>query len=177
MLAVTGVILIAFFFSPQRVTMRFMGRLAGGHIWSAQRMTLERNFGLDRRARALYRPIFGSIRFGVSYVERSGSVARVGVAVQMTDMVYVMNEVSAEVTRIMLSTGPRQTRQELFYTTLRHRLREPDLPTLNFSATAQLVRVRGWWRIDMRGSRGLADAITGGMGGILGYESHTLLLR
>ena len=173
-LSMTVLMLVTFyscsgFFSPERVTMRFLGRLSSGNIRAAERLTLERSLNLDRRASALYRPLFGSIRFGISDVVVEGGVARVDIAVQAIDLNWLMNDVSAEVTRIMLTAGPQRTSRELFYILLQDRLRSPDLPTFNFSATARLVRVGGRWRIDLRGSEGLADAITGGMGAIIGH--------
>ena len=158
------------FFSPERVTIRFLNRLSNGNIWAAERLLLERTLNLDRRSAAIYRPLFRTMRFGVVDSQTHGGIARVGVGVQTVDLELLMVEVSSEVTRIILTAGPQRTSRELFYIILQDRLREPDtLPMFNFSGTAQLVRVRGVWRIDLRGSDGLADAITGGMGGIIGY--------
>jgi len=175
-LVLVGLLLVTFyscsgFFAPQRVAWRFLNRLSNGHVWAAQQLTVERNLGLDWRAMGLYRPLFRSMRFAVNDFSWGWSVSHVSVGVQTVDLVYVLNDVSGEVTRIMMSTGPYGGSRELFYRVLRNRLREPDLPTFNFSATAQMVRVHGRWRVDLRGSDGLADAITGGMGGIIGHES------
>lgn len=157
------------FTSPERVTIRFLDRLSAGNIRSANRLTIDRSPHLDRRAVQLYQPIFDSLRYGVSDVVIEGGVARVYISVQAVDLAWLMADVSSEVTRIILSAGPGRTSNELFYTLLRERLSEPELPTFNFSATVRLIRVGGRWRIDMRGSEGLADAITGGMGMIIGH--------
>jgi len=173
-LFMVGVLLMTFyscsgFFAPERVAMRFMNRISNGNIWGAQRLTVERSLNLDRRARALYRPLFGSIQYGISDVVVEGGVAHVSIAVQAIDLNLIMTEVSADVTRIMLTAGPQRSSRDLFYALLQERLRSPNLPTFNFSATARLVRIGGRWRVDLRGSEGLADAITGGMGQIIGY--------
>ena len=181
-LAMAAVFLVWFlgfssFVFPQRVTMRFLNRLSNGHIWAAQQLTLERSLNLDIRSRALYRPLFGAMNFNVTRARVERGVAQVDVAVSTVDLVYLMNDISGEVTRVMLSAGPNRASRELFYGILHQRLREPGLATFNFSATAQLVRVRGRWRIDLRASEGLADAITGGMATIIGHESNSPVRR
>lgn len=154
--------------APERATLRFMNRLQSGNIRLAERVTLEGSLGIDRRSSGLYRPLFGSMEFAVNGVVRKGNVAHVSLGVTTVDLFLLMSEVSADTARLLLSAGNRRKSDDIFGSLLSQRLRAGDAPTFNYSATVRLVRIRGRWRVDLQGSDGLVEAITGGVPGVLG---------
>lgn len=153
--------------SPEKVTAAFLDHLVEGKLSKAEACTLEGSLGLDKKgksAAAIWKPLFASLQYSVGGAVTDGTTATVNVTIMTIDLEDLMAEASLEVTRQVLSGSAGG--EDLYYRLLLEKLTDPDPPMATFSATVTLVK-EGRWKIDLASSSDFAEALGGGVEGLL----------
>ncbi len=155
--------------TPEKTTGEFLSCLIKSDVKSAGKLTLSGKLTLDtgsKAAAAIYQPLFSAMQYSVGGSLIDGETSTVNVTLLVVDLQELINQVSLEVMQQMIASGNKGS-GDLFYTLLLEKLVAEDVPMVSYTVTAQLIREKGHWKIDMEGSPEFAQAVGGGVQGLI----------
>ena len=156
--------------APERDLDKLLGCLAGGKISKAEGYVYEGTLNINTKnkyAKSFYTALFSTISYSISGSTVDGDSAEVLVSVTMIDMETLMLDASLETLESTFS-GESDDRVR-YYKLLVEKIKAGEVSYITNSVVAYMVRDSGRWKVYMSGSGSFADAVTGGMGGLIGY--------
>lgn len=155
--------------TPEKTIAEFLNCLMKSDIKSAEKLTLSGRLTLDtgsKAAAAIYKPLFSAMQYSGGGSLIDGDTSTVNITLLVVDLEELMSQVSLEVMQQMMVSGNKGS-GDLFYTLLLEKLEAEDVPMASYTVTAQLIREKGRWKIDMEGSADFAQAVGGGVQGLI----------
>lgn len=153
---------------PQRALDRMLNALTDGKISKAEKYMVQgfKEEYSTRRAKKLYQAMFHSLDYVVIKTTVEEDTAEIIVTVSMIDMATLVSDSSLSLLDQDLKGSLSQKR---LYTLLRKKIKAGEINFVTSTVGVRMVRQNGDWLVNLADSSDFTNAITGGLGELIGY--------
>lgn len=153
----------------EKAVSRMLSALQDGKLNKAAGYTAQGSLGDLTKTRAsknFYKAMFSTIQYVVADSTVDGNSAVVTVSVTMVDMAVILSGASLDL--LGRTLDGEWVNDKAFYKEITALIKGGETARVSTTVKVHLTQIDGKWKVDMAGSGYYAEAITGGLGQLIG---------